>query len=115
MWTGNLSHYVFESKPPSNIFQQLNRWLHEEPIDTLVNGIYWCIIFMFGAPIIGMLLLGYTISYFIVWLVKEKLVKKNKNSSLNVLEAAEADSRSNKSSSTTTTSANRISCRYNRM
>jgi NAD(P)-dependent dehydrogenase (short-subunit alcohol dehydrogenase family) len=45
---------------------------------------------MFGAPIIGMVLLGYTICYFIAWLVTEKLTKNNKSFS-SVLEAAVAE------------------------
>jgi NAD(P)-dependent dehydrogenase (short-subunit alcohol dehydrogenase family) len=91
MWTGNLSYWLFPPRPPGRPVQQVNAWLHREPIDALVHGVYWCIVLMLLAPLLGMAALWIGILQAILWCVSQS-TKTTMSFGRTVLEQAQAHS-----------------------
>jgi 11-cis-retinol dehydrogenase len=87
MWTGNLSYWLFPSRPPGRILQQLNTWLQQEPVDTIVTAVYWSCVFGLGAPMFGMIMVWLALWQVLVWGIQTLVWT---DGSRNVLEKAQA-------------------------
>jgi 11-cis-retinol dehydrogenase len=87
MWTGNLSYRLFAPRPPGRLLQQLNAWLHQEPIDTIVTAMYWFCVFGLGAPIFGMIMVWMASWQVMVWCIQNLVWT---NGCRSVLEEAQA-------------------------
>jgi NAD(P)-dependent dehydrogenase (short-subunit alcohol dehydrogenase family) len=60
MWTGHLSKFV-SPNPPGPVVQWLNARFHEQPWSDLLDGTYWGILFLFGTPLLGIIILCGTV------------------------------------------------------
>lgn len=56
MWTGHLSRFL-SPHPPGPAMQAVNAWLHREPWSSIADSLYWGVVLLFGAPMVGILVL----------------------------------------------------------
>jgi NAD(P)-dependent dehydrogenase (short-subunit alcohol dehydrogenase family) len=71
MWTGNLSAKLFKSQPPGEPLQKLNAWLHQEPMITVTVSLYWGLLFLLVAPLVGMIMLYVALVQLVLWCARK--------------------------------------------
>lgn len=71
----HLSRFL-RAQPPGPLPQRLNAWLHQETWADIVHGLFWGLLFFVGAPILGMLLLFWTVAL-VVWKLTSATLLQN--------------------------------------